>query len=174
MRRIIPRTSGLIAAVLAVTVIGLGCATTSKDEEPADTPAASDTDSEFQAREESPPVQAKVVETAKLSLDTAYFAFDVYALDPVARSVARANGEQIKSAGARILLEGNCDERGSEEYNFALGERRANSVKSYLTDLGVPASKIRTVSYGETNPAAEGNNESAWRYNRRVDFKVTR
>ncbi len=74
----------------------------------------------------------------------------------------------------KLTLEGNTDERGSQEYNLALGERRANAVKRYLVDLGVPASRFRTVSFGEDRPAVPGHDDSAWRWNRRVDFAVSR
>ena len=72
------------------------------------------------------------------------------------------------------VLQGYTDERGTEEYNLALGERRANSVKRYLESLGVPGSRIDTVSFGEADPAVPGHDESAWRWNRRVQFHVTR
>ena len=69
-----------------------------------------------------------------------------------------------------MTVEGHCDERGSTEYNLALGERRANAVKRYLVDLGVPSNSLRTVSFGEERAAVQGHDESAWRYNRRADF----
>ncbi len=73
-----------------------------------------------------------------------------------------------------ITLEGHTDERGTEEYNLALGERRANAVMQYLVDLGVPTGRMITVSFGEGSPAVQGHDESAWRWNRRVEFKVSR
>ena len=84
----------------------------------------------------------------------------------------RNNASVIKENAdwGKITVEGNTDERGSEEYNLALGERRATAVKRYLVDLGVPGSRLRTVSFGEAKPAVPGHDESAWRYNRRSDF----
>jgi peptidoglycan-associated lipoprotein len=73
-----------------------------------------------------------------------------------------------------VTLEGHCDDRGSEEYNLALGERRASAVKRYLVDLGVSASRLRTVSFGEAKPSAAGHDESAWKWNRRVEFALNR
>ena len=73
-------------------------------------------------------------------------------------------------SGAQITLEGHADERGSREYNVALGERRAVAVRQLMTLLGANASQIRTVSYGEERPAAAGHDESAWRLNRRVEI----
>jgi peptidoglycan-associated lipoprotein len=67
-------------------------------------------------------------------------------------------------------VQGNCDERGTEEYNLALGKRRAEAAKQYLVDLGIPAQRLSTVSFGEENPASPGQGESAWAKNRRVDF----
>jgi peptidoglycan-associated lipoprotein len=72
-----------------------------------------------------------------------------------------------------ILVEGHCDERNTREYNLALGERRANTVRDYLVSLGVPAERVRTISYGEERPFAAGNDESAWRLNRRAHFVIT-
>ena len=78
---------------------------------------------------------------------------------------------EVKDGRVRdITIQGNTDERGSEEYNLALGERRATAVTRYLVDLGVPGSRLRTVSFGEAKPAVPGHDESAWRYNRRSDF----
>jgi peptidoglycan-associated lipoprotein len=73
-----------------------------------------------------------------------------------------------------LLIEGHCDERGTEQYNLALGDRRANTVKDFLTSLGVDASRIRTVSYGEERPFDEGHNESAWAKNRRGHLVLVR
>jgi peptidoglycan-associated lipoprotein len=108
-------------------------------------------------------------------LRTVYFDFDRYDIRSDAAPVLRSNAQAIQAnAGwGTITLEGHTDERGSEEYNLALGERRANSVRRYLMDLGVPGNRLRTVSFGESRPAVPGHDESAWRYNRRVDFKVS-
>ncbi len=103
-----------------------------------------------------------------------YFDFDRSNVRADARPVLRSNGDQLRRAGAAVRIEGHTDERGDEEYNLALGERRAGAVKRYLTDLGVPGSKIRTVSYGEAKPAVAGHNEAAWRYNRRVETVIRR
>ena len=85
-----------------------------------------------------------------------------------------ADGKAIKDnpSWGLVTIEGNTDERGSEEYNLALGERRANSVRTISSDLGVPASRLAAVSFGESKPRVQGHDESAWRYNRRVEFSV--
>jgi peptidoglycan-associated lipoprotein len=106
-----------------------------------------------------------------LGLQTVYFDFDQFSLNGRARETLRRNAEILHSH-PHILVEiqGNCDERGSEEYNLALGERRARSAKEYLVDSGIPSGRIATVSFGENNPAAMGQSERAWQLNRRDDF----
>ena len=105
------------------------------------------------------------------SLVTVYFDYDDSALRPDAKDGLRQNAEFLRgNATAKAELQGNCDERGTEEYNLALGKRRAEAAKQYLTDLGIPAQRLSTVSFGEENPASPGQGESAWAKNRRVDF----
>jgi peptidoglycan-associated lipoprotein len=103
-------------------------------------------------------------------LQTVYFDFDRSDIRPDARDALRANADRIKSSSDTVTIQGNTDERGSAEYNLALGERRANAAKRYLVDLGVASSQLKTVSFGEDRPAVQGHDESAWRYNRRADF----
>jgi peptidoglycan-associated lipoprotein len=104
---------------------------------------------------------------------TVYFDFDRSDLRPDAREGLQANASYLKgNSGVQITIEGNCDERGSNEYNLALGKRRAEAAYKYLVDLGVESSRMTTVSYGEEKPAVEGHNELAWAKNRRDDFKV--
>jgi peptidoglycan-associated lipoprotein len=110
-------------------------------------------------------------EAAQIELRTVYFDFDVYALRPDARRDLEENARTLRQTpDARIEIQGNCDERGSTEYNLALGQKRAESAKRYLIDLGVDASRIDTISFGEENPAVRGHNETAWAKNRRDDF----
>ena len=108
---------------------------------------------------------------APTGLEAVYFDFDSAAIRADQRPTLQANGTAIgqHSDWKTIVLEGNCDERGSEEYNLALGERRANSVKQYLIDSGIPAARLDTVSFGESKPAVQGHDESAWKWNRRVE-----
>jgi len=109
-------------------------------------------------------------------LASIYFDYDRSDIRSDARPTLKANAQAIE--GHRdwktIVLEGHTDERGSEEYNLALGERRANAARQYLVDLGVPSSRLQVVSFGETAPAVQGHDESAWRWNRRVEFRVAR
>jgi peptidoglycan-associated lipoprotein len=113
-----------------------------------------------------------VIETPIAELKSVYFDFDSSEIRADAASQLRENGSMVRGAGGMgvVTLQGHCDERGSEEYNLALGERRAQAVKRYLADLGVPDSRLETVSFGEMRPAVAGRDESAWRWNRRVEF----
>jgi peptidoglycan-associated lipoprotein len=106
-------------------------------------------------------------------LKDAYFDYDQSDLRDDARSALSGNAEWLKRfPSIQVLIEGHCDERGSEEYNLALGERRAASVKQYLQTLGVSAARMDTVSFGESKPGVQGHDESAWKWNRRGEFKV--
>ncbi len=106
--------------------------------------------------------------------DRVFFDFDKYNLKPEARGVLEAQAAWLKSFPAvTVTVEGHCDERGTREYNLALGERRANAVKDYLTALGVAPGRIRTISYGKERPVALGSNEAAWAQNRRGVTVVT-
>ena len=105
---------------------------------------------------------------------TIYFAFDKYNITPEMQDKIDAAAELGKNEGAnyKVKLEGNCDEWGSDEYNFALGLRRANAVKKALVADGIDASRISMVSYGKSNPVCTAHTKECWAKNRRVNFKV--
>jgi len=103
--------------------------------------------------------------------DTVYFDFDRASV----RASERVKVEEVATVlkgqpNNMVLIEGHCDERGTEEYNRALGERRALALREYLVNLGIQAERVHTISYGEDKPADLGNNESAWAKNRRGEF----
>lgn len=100
-----------------------------------------------------------------------YFDFDQYALTAESRAVLLAHAEKLKGASVAVRLEGHADERGSREYNMALGEKRANAVRDFLVTQGVSGSSLEVVSFGEEQPAATGHDESSWSQNRRVEVK---
>lgn len=100
-----------------------------------------------------------------------YFEFDQSTLNSAARSALMIHAEQLKAAPRSIRLEGHADERGSREYNMALGERRANAVRDFLVLQGVDSYLIETVSYGEERPASMGSYEGSWEQNRRVELR---
>jgi len=107
------------------------------------------------------------------SLKTVYFDFDKYNLRDDARRTLERNAEILKEhPDVSVVIEGNCDERGTNEYNLALGENRANAVRDYLTRIGIDASRLSTISYGEERPVAMGHDEAAWSQNRRAEFSA--
>ncbi|HPW44947.1 MAG TPA: peptidoglycan-associated lipoprotein Pal [bacterium] len=105
------------------------------------------------------------------ALQRVHFDFDRSNIKPEYEPVLRGNAAWLQSnSKANVTIEGNCDERGSIEYNIALGDRRAKSAKDYLVNLGIPASRIQTMSYGKERPLCTQHDESCWWQNRRADF----
>ena len=102
-----------------------------------------------------------------------YFEFDQATLTPQARETLVKNGQWLRiNRDVVITIEGHCDERGTNEYNLALGDRRAETVKIFLADLGIQSSRLKTISYGEERPADPNHSESAWAKNRRAHFLI--
>jgi len=99
-----------------------------------------------------------------------YFDFDSYTVKDQYASGLRTNADYLAKSNAAIELDGNADERGSREYNMALGQKRADAVKRALAVLGVKTDRIETISFGEDKPKSSGHDEAAWAENRRVDF----
>lgn len=127
------------------------------------------------AEEEIAEDRARQAEEEKAKfLDTKiYFAFDDSSLSAEARETLLAQARWLKeNRGRTVVVEGHCDNRGTEEYNLALGSRRAQSVKDFLVNAGVELSQIVTISYGEEKPAVRGDNEEAWAKNRRAEFRL--
>ncbi|MBP5215638.1 MAG: peptidoglycan-associated lipoprotein Pal [Alphaproteobacteria bacterium] len=107
-------------------------------------------------------------EFAENTTDTVFFAFDSSELTAEAKSALDTQIAWLKRHEVNAIVQGYCDERGTREYNLALGERRANAVKQYLVDNGIAESRISTISYGKERPAVFGSNEAAWAQNRRA------
>ncbi|MGH6782691.1 MAG: peptidoglycan-associated lipoprotein Pal [Sphingomonadaceae bacterium] len=106
---------------------------------------------------------------SKVSSDRVLFALDEHDLDGEDRATLDSQATWLKQyANVRVTIEGHADERGTREYNLALGERRANAAKNYLASLGIPASRISTISYGKERPDALGSDEASWARNRRA------
>jgi OOP family OmpA-OmpF porin len=106
-------------------------------------------------------------------LDTVYFDYDKYNVKPEFKDVVKKNADYFKANKANnVLIAGNCDERGTNEYNMALGQRRADAAAKYLMDLGIAKDRVSTVSYGEEKPVCKDANEACWSKNRRGDFVV--
>ena len=157
--RIVPRA--VLALPLLAALVLAGC---SKNKEVAEeTPAP-------------PPAEPAPAETAPSiqdRLQDVFFDYDASTLSSQAQSTLDANGRLLlDNANVSVQIEGHCDERGTVEYNLALGDRRAQSARDYLVRYGVPAARLSTVSYGEERPFATGSDESAWAQNRRAHFVV--
>jgi peptidoglycan-associated lipoprotein len=126
------------------------------------------------------PVEVREVTAADIEalnrqgvLATVHFAFDSYELDDQNRMILQRNADWLLgNLQYNIRIEGHTDERGTIEYNLALGERRASAVRDYLVSLGVDAFRIRIVSYGEEDPVDPGHDEAAWARNRRAEFVI--
>jgi len=105
----------------------------------------------------------------RLSLEDAFFDFDDFSLRQDAKSALEKDGKYLgKSSVTKVVIEGHCDERGSVEYNLALGEKRARAAKDYLVSYGIPGGRLTTISYGKERPFDPGHDEEAWAKNRRA------
>lgn len=176
MRRImLPALLGLILALLA-----LGCAKKSMVGEPGvaegeGAMAQQETVSERQARLsglDREDITGRYIEDSSVSFDDIYFDFDQYTLKDNAKPVLREISSWLMKNDAKLLIEGHCDERGTNEYNLGLGDRRSSSAKQYLVASGVSAVKIETISYGEEKPQCVDKSESCWYKNRRAHLVV--
>jgi peptidoglycan-associated lipoprotein len=166
--------------ILALSIVGLAaCSSTGDEEVMASAPAASSTNdaAAAAARAEADRIAREReaqqrLEAAALATTVFYFDFDVSEFMAADRDVLAIHGRNLAAnSNRRIRLEGHADERGTREYNLALGERRANSIRDYLVVNGASMSQIETVSYGEERPADPGQTEAAYRLNRRVEIR---
>lgn len=108
------------------------------------------------------------------ALQTVYFDFNSSVLRSDTRSALESNASFLKeNPSVKVIVEGHCDERGSVQYNIALGEKRAKSIKRFLTSMGVESSRVETATYGKERPVAFGHDESAWSQNRRGNFVIS-
>jgi peptidoglycan-associated lipoprotein len=120
-----------------------------------------------------PPVVAPKGPSEMVMQEDIYFAFDKSTLTPAAQDNLLRKAEWLRAnPKATVTIEGNCDERGTNEYNLALGDRRAEAAKAFLVDLGIDPARITTISYGEERPVDPRHNEEAWAKNRRDHFVV--
>lgn len=153
-----------LACVMAVLA---GCSSTSTTDENASTAADQGVNTGTTSQQDVSATQEPVV-----ALETVfYFDFDQAVLKPESRTALLGHAEQLKAAPRSIRLEGHADERGTREYNMALGERRANAVRDFLVLQGVNGSDLEVISYGEERPESLGSNESSYAANRRVELK---
>ena len=118
-----------------------------------------------------PPTETPKPTVTARDLQIVYFEYDSFVLADAARAALDANAKLMRdNASLEVSLDGHCDERGTVEYNQALGQKRAEAVQQYLADQGIALSRFRVISYGKERAADEGHDESAWSRNRRVEF----
>lgn len=122
-------------------------------------------------KEASAKVQQEASSAEQAQLEQIYFDFDSFVLSVPSRAILSKNAEVLQNNNTlKLRIEGNCDERGSDEYNLALGEKRANAAMKYLLTLGVTAERLSIISYGKEKPSDPGHDEAAWAKNRRDEF----
>ncbi len=167
------RSLGLIALSLMFVVGFSGCAKSNGavNSGLGETSSTATTHEHSDAIEELPEFDANWLFESAQGLAPIYFDFDSYDLRPSALETLRENADKIKQVpGAIVQIEGHCDERGTQEYNLALGEKRALATRAHLINLGVSGDRIITISYGEEDPADPSHSEAAWSQNRRCEF----
>jgi peptidoglycan-associated lipoprotein len=159
--------------LIAVVVLATGCSKKNVMKNQSETNEAPPAQAETVQPAPAPEVQPDPDDGRAKFLDqVVLFDFDSAVLRPEAQALLEAQAEWLKANPGvpLVLIEGHCDERGTEAYNMALGAKRAESVKRYLIDLGVDNQVLDTQSFGEEKPAAYGHNEEAWSQNRRASF----
>ncbi|MGE4263115.1 MAG: peptidoglycan-associated lipoprotein Pal [Desulfovibrio sp.] len=172
-----------IMMICLLAALGAGCAKKSADVMPASATKVeiSDKDTDWQSQPAPEPrsltedeMRAQQREAAQRELgNMIFFAFDSFELTPESREVLTSKADAMKKYSLfTIVIEGHCDERGTSEYNLALGERRAKAAQEFLNQLGIPDSRMTIVSYGKERPFDPGHNEAAWSKNRRDEFKL--
>jgi peptidoglycan-associated lipoprotein len=183
---------GLIFCLAATLIFSAGCATKKVQDETAVTPPAPQTQAAPAVETSSPlvvdqgitnetiaeqpkvvvaPAPAPAAALSSAGLQSVPFEYDQHLLTDAAQDILAANAAILKAQGhLQVTLAGYCDERGADQYNIALGERRAEAVRNYLLSLGISDGRLEAVSYGEEKPVDPGHGESAWVKNRRVEF----
>ncbi len=161
-----------VVSVLSAVALMAACSSTPDQESTATGGGTQTTAQQTEVESQTQPMgpAAGTVEDFMVNVgDRVFFAFDSSALDARAQSLLQAQAAWLRSyPSVTITVEGHCDERGTREYNLALGDRRASAVKDYLVALGVAPGRVATVSFGKERPVALGHNDAAWSQNRRA------
>ena len=154
--------NGLLLALALILLAGFGCGKKQTDD--------------LTPSEEDGPMTAEERQAAMdISSGIIYFEYDSFSLREDSKSSLTQKASVMKQfPQLRVIIEGHCDERGTEEYNLALGERRARAAYEYLLNLGVSSGQMEMVSFGKLHPAVSGSGEAAWSKNRRDEFKVSK
>jgi peptidoglycan-associated lipoprotein len=176
----------LIVFVVMLGLLAFGCSTkvATKPEEGMEEASMQEQDmepveevsmepQEMEEQEMAKVEEEMVPESGEPDLRDVYFDFDRYDIKDAAKPVLREMATWLTDSDTTVLIEGHCDDRGTNEYNLALGDRRASSVKNFLISSGVPARKIETVSFGEEKPVCSEKTEDCWAKNRRAYFDVS-
>jgi peptidoglycan-associated lipoprotein len=168
-----------VLAVISVMLFAVSCQKKTVAVQKGSVATAKDDSYVAPSKEESPDSSSAIGESESDKMagvvlqENIYFDFDKATLTPDSRELLISNGEWLRlNPDIDIIIEGHCDERGTNEYNLALGDRRAESVKVFLIDLGINNSRLKTISYGEERPSDSGHTEAAWAKNRRAHFLV--
>ncbi len=159
-----------LSILLVMSLMLVGCASDSKKKSGSDASSVMDDAGANQALE----LQGSSDDNTAGPLQTVYFDFNQSRLTSAAKSALENNAMWLKGAASvDIQVEGHCDERGGQQYNLALGERRAKAVKGYLEGLGVQSSRVSVITYGKEKPVSFGHDEESWSKNRRANFVIT-
>ena len=162
---------GKFAALALAMAVAVGCSSKGGDAAGEGAGAGVDPNAGYGAGTGGLDSGMSVDEAALRAITTFYFEYDSSDLKPEAMRALDVHAKDLRSNGSRVVLEGHTDERGTREYNMALGERRAKAVQRYLVLQGVSPAQLELVSYGEERPAAMGHDEQAWAQNRRVELR---
>ena len=154
--------------------------TTTKDPTYGSNPSAANAEQSSTSIQQGDLEQSQAISTTDsgervmmVMLEDIYFEFDKSTLTPQAKETLVKKAKWLSTnKDVRVIIEGHCDKRGTNEYNLALGDRRAASTKTFLVDLGITPSRLTIISYGEERPLASGNSEEAWAKNRRAHFGI--
>jgi peptidoglycan-associated lipoprotein len=166
LMRTLLATVGVVALIAAA-----GCSKKPAPAPPVTAPATKSATAPAATTPTPPVTTPQTTSPARIELQDAFFDFDKSELKPEARQALTQDAELLMAdPSVKVLIEGHCDERGTNEYNMALGDRRARSAMDFLVKYGVAAARIETISYGEERPIALGHDESAWWQNRRAHF----
>ena len=165
----------ICAVAVMVLLLLIGCAQkqiAAPPEQPAITPSeTAPSKAEPVTERQQPTVQQDSMTAGPKELDTKVsdllFAFDKYDLEDSAKTTLKGLSAIMGKSNAKVIIEGNCDDRGTKEYNLALGDKRANAAKQYLISLGIPSARIDTISYGKEKPVCTESTEECWAKNRR-------
>ena len=171
MKNVVPRTLWIVLAAGLVALFASGCARKAKEAPPTPPPTPPVVQPETPTSPPTPSTPSSPTSTDETSsrFSPAFFDYDSYALRDDARAALDKDAKILRDdSGIAITVEGHCDERGTVEYNQALGEKRANAARDYLVAAGIAASRVRTISFGKERPFSEGHDESAWAQNRRA------